>query len=166
MTEPSRTTESMYRDNRAIRDIMHQVRELAVPDRATLAVGLVGHLATMMNRGQMTKLVAQLQEEAQRVQEVPPTRQRDDDGVAGTESGADDEHDGAARNAAASGAGRGKDDHAAERRAAGRREPADPPRTKPHGDVLASQVQPHGEDSYEGGVGQAGRGEFRSRRLL
>jgi hypothetical protein len=77
MTQPSRTTESINRDNEAIRAIMHQVRELTVPDRATLALGLVGHLATLMNRSQMTKLLAQLQEEAERVQDVPPSRQQD-----------------------------------------------------------------------------------------
>ncbi|HEX6133611.1 MAG TPA: hypothetical protein VFZ24_06600 [Longimicrobiales bacterium] len=78
MTQPSRTTETINRDNAAIRDIMHQIRELTVPDRATLAVGLVGHLATMMNRAQMTKLMGELQEEAKRVQDVPPARQRED----------------------------------------------------------------------------------------
>lgn len=79
MTQPPRTTESISRDNAAIRDIMLQIRELTVPDRATLALGLVGHLATMMNRNQMAKLMAELQEEAERVQDVPPSRQRDDD---------------------------------------------------------------------------------------
>jgi hypothetical protein len=77
MTQPSRTTESINRDNGAIRDIMHQVRDLTVPDRATLAVGVVGHLATMMNRSQMEKLLDQLRDEAERVQDVPPSRQRD-----------------------------------------------------------------------------------------
>jgi hypothetical protein len=76
MTQPSRTTESSSRDNATIRDIMHQIRDrLTVPDRATLAVGLVGHLATLMNRGQMDKLLNQLNEEAVRVQDVPPMRQ-------------------------------------------------------------------------------------------
>jgi hypothetical protein len=75
MTQPSRTTETATRDNAAIRDIMHQIRDrLTVPDRATLAVGLVGHLATLMNRSQMEKLMAQLVEEAERVQDVPPKR--------------------------------------------------------------------------------------------
>jgi hypothetical protein len=75
MTQPSRTTESSSRDNATMRDIMHQIRDrLTVPDRATLAVGLVGHLATLMNRSQMTKLIAQLSEEATRVQDVPPKR--------------------------------------------------------------------------------------------
>src|SRR5690606_3311986 len=79
MTQPSRTTETINRDNAAIRDIMLQIRELTVPDRATLALGLIGHLATMMNRSQMAKLMDQLQEEAERVQDVPPSRQRDDE---------------------------------------------------------------------------------------
>ncbi|MBR9990306.1 MAG: hypothetical protein KFH98_11145 [Gemmatimonadetes bacterium] len=79
MTQPSRTTETINRDNDAIRDIMHRIRELTVPDRATLAVGLIGHLATLMNRAQMSKLMQQLQEEAERVQDVPPSRQRDVD---------------------------------------------------------------------------------------
>lgn len=77
MTQPSRTTESISRDNAGIRDIMHQIRDLTVPDRATLAVGLVGHLATLMNRSQMSKLLDELREQAERVQDVPPVRQRD-----------------------------------------------------------------------------------------
>jgi hypothetical protein len=82
MTQPSRTTESMNRDHETIRDLMQQIRSrLTVPDRATLAVGLVGHLATLMNGRQMSKLMQQLQEEAERVQDVPPSRrrQREDD---------------------------------------------------------------------------------------
>jgi hypothetical protein len=75
MTQPSRTTETQNPDYGAIRDIMHQVRDrLTVPDRATLAVGLIGHLATLMNRSQMDRLLAQLGEEALRVQDVPPLR--------------------------------------------------------------------------------------------
>ena len=77
MTQPSRTTESISRDYVGIRDIMHQIRELTVPDRATLAVGLLGHLATMMNKAQMDKLLAQLTEEVARVQDVPPSRRND-----------------------------------------------------------------------------------------
>jgi hypothetical protein len=77
MTQPSRTTESISRDHAAIRDIMHRIRELTVPDRATLAVGLIGHLASMMNRSQISKLLSELHEETQRVQDVPPTRQPD-----------------------------------------------------------------------------------------
>ena len=77
MTQPSRTTESANPDYDAIRDIMHQIRDrLTVPDRATLALGLVGHLATLTNRHQMEKLMAQLTEEAERVQDVPPLRQK------------------------------------------------------------------------------------------
>lgn len=79
MTQPSRTTESINRDNAGIRDIMHQIRDLTVPDRATLAVGLVGHLATMMNRSQMSRLLDELRDQAERVQDVPPLRQRDVD---------------------------------------------------------------------------------------
>ena len=76
MTQPSRTTETMNRDNAAIRDIMHQIKDrLTVPDRATLALGLIGHLATMMNRSQMQKLLGELTEEAVRVQDVPPARE-------------------------------------------------------------------------------------------
>lgn len=77
MTQPSRTTESISRDHDAIRDIMHQIKDLTVPDRATLAVGLLGHLATMMNKSQMEKLMAQLVEEVGRVQDVPPSRKGD-----------------------------------------------------------------------------------------
>lgn len=74
MTQPSRTTETINRDYAAIRDIMHKIQALTVPDRATVAVGLLGHLATLMNRSQMEKLMAQLVEEVSRVQDVPPSR--------------------------------------------------------------------------------------------
>ena len=78
MTQPPRTTESKTRDHAAIRDIMHQIRDrLTVPDRATLALGLVGHLATLMNRRQMEKMLAELNSEAARVQDVPPSRRAD-----------------------------------------------------------------------------------------
>ena len=75
MTQPSRTTESMNRDYAGLREIMHKIKELTVPDRATLAVGLLGHLATLMNKGQMEKLMSQLSEEVRKVQDVPPKRQ-------------------------------------------------------------------------------------------
>lgn len=131
MTQSSRTTESISRDNAAIREIMHQARELTVPDRATLAVGLVGHLATMMNRSQMTKLLDELREEAERVQDVPPSRQRDlDERTAAAEPAYDREADGDAR---------------AQRLSAADRE---------------------GAGNTHRGVGQAGRGEFRSGELL
>lgn len=75
MTQDSRTTESANRDNAAIRDIMHQIQDrLTVPDRATLTLGLVGHLATLMNGRQIEKLMGELQEQAERVQDVPPAR--------------------------------------------------------------------------------------------
>ena len=77
MTQQPRTTESINRDNATIRDIMNQIRDrLTVPDRATLALGLIGHLATLMNSRQITKLLQQLQEEATKVQDVPPARQK------------------------------------------------------------------------------------------
>ena len=79
MTQGSRTTESESRDNATIRDIMNQIKDrLTVPDRATLAVGLVGHLATMMNGRQAEKLIGQLIEEIERVQDVPPARRTAD----------------------------------------------------------------------------------------
>ncbi|MGH7476838.1 MAG: hypothetical protein ACRELD_11150 [Longimicrobiales bacterium] len=79
MTQGSRTTESANLNHGAIREIMHQIRDrLTMPERATLAVGLVGHLATMMNRHQMRKLLDQLIEEAERVQDVPPIREKRD----------------------------------------------------------------------------------------
>lgn len=81
MTQGSRTTESENHDYEAIRDIMNQIQDrLTVPDRATLAVGLVGHLATLMNRHQGAKLMDQLTEEMDRVQDVPPARQAADAG--------------------------------------------------------------------------------------
>jgi hypothetical protein len=80
MTQPPRTTETINRDNATIRDILTQRRErLSVPDRATLALGLIGHLGTLMNRRQMEKLMMELQDEAQRVQDIPPARQRGGD---------------------------------------------------------------------------------------
>lgn len=76
MTQPSRTTESGSHDYAAIRDIMHQITgRLTVPDRATLAVGVIGHLATLMNRSQMDKLLEELRIEAEKVQDVPPKAQ-------------------------------------------------------------------------------------------
>lgn len=78
MTQPARTTESINRDHAAIREVMHQIQKLTVPDRATLAVGLLGHLATLMNKSQMEKLMGQLSEEVRKVQDVPPKRQRED----------------------------------------------------------------------------------------
>lgn len=79
MTQGSRTTESENRDHAAIRDIMLQIKDkLTVPDRATLAVGLVGHLATLMNGRQAQKLARQLVEEIERVQDVPPARRTAD----------------------------------------------------------------------------------------
>ncbi|HSK19598.1 MAG TPA: hypothetical protein VK912_10665 [Longimicrobiales bacterium] len=205
MTQPSRTTETINRDNAAIRDIMHQIRELTVPDRATLALGLVGHLATMMNRSQMTKLMGQLQEEAERVQDVPPNRQREDERAASAEPGDDRPAvgpdnsrermaaewpgSGAARADSVS-AGRNtrpesstdakarseaarntqpKDSPRAgrqdDRMAAARISDESPPRSRPHGDVLGEQVPASGRGSPEG-VGQEGRGEFRSGKLL
>ena len=79
MTQGSRTTESRNHDYEAIRDIMNQIKDrLSMPDRATLAVGLVGHLATMMNGHQAQKLIAELAEEMERVQDVPPNRKLSD----------------------------------------------------------------------------------------
>lgn len=91
MTQGPRTTESLSRDNEAIREIMHQIQDrLTVPDRATLALGLVGHLATLMNHRQMEKLLGELTEQADRVQDVPPTRrrEREEDGRGTRERGA------------------------------------------------------------------------------
>jgi hypothetical protein len=82
MTQPSRTRESIHRDDESIhrddesiRDLMDGIRELPVPDRATLARGLVGHLATTMNRSEMTTLLDELREQAARAQDVSPSRQ-------------------------------------------------------------------------------------------
>ena len=80
MTSDSRTTETENIDYDTMRDLMNQIRDrLTVPDRARLTIGVVGHLATLMNRHQIEKLMAQLSEEAERVQDVPPTRQREFD---------------------------------------------------------------------------------------
>lgn len=172
MTQPSRTTETINRDNAAIRDIMHRIRELTVPDRATLALGLIGHLATMMNRSQMAKLMAQLQEEAERVQDVPPNRQRSDERAA--ERGAEDVDEGGAEGsggeAAHAGARASTSSHSGGepsdvRANAGRMERGSAAETKPHGDELGSHIVENAAGSRER-VGQAGRGEFRSRRLL
>ena len=130
MTQPSRTTETINRDHAAIRDIMHTIRELTVPDRATLAVGLLGHLATQMNRSQMAKLMGELQEEVVRVQDVPPARQRD-----------------------------------AESSDAAPKERAVRPRESAGRADAREGVGMRASGSHEG-VGQAGRGEFRSRELL
>jgi hypothetical protein len=137
MTQPPRTTESISRDNAAIRDIMLQIRELTVPDRATLALGLVGHLATMMNRNQMAKLMAELQEEAERVQDVPPIRQRDDD-----------------RAQSAS--------HAEQTRAAAGSSSRGPESM----DGRAADARAGDGGREHRGVGQGGRGEFTARKLI
>jgi hypothetical protein len=156
MTQPPRTTESISRDNAAIRDIMHQIRELTVPDRATLALGLIGHLATMMNRGQMTKLMAELQEEAEKVQDVPPARQRDNDRARAAEdaAGGSTAGGGAAGGRSAGGAAarggesvQGRDDRGA-------------------GAVQASGARSEPANGESRGIGQAGRGEFRTGRLV
>jgi hypothetical protein len=84
MTQEARTTESESRDNAAIRELMHGIKELTVPDRATLALGLIGHLATLMNSRQMEKLLMQLTEEASKVQDVPPSRQGGSSGARAT----------------------------------------------------------------------------------
>ena len=77
MTQPPRTTESATRDNAAIREILTEIRErLTVPDRATLALGLIAHLATLMNSRQMEKLLKELHDEAAAVQDIPPTRRQ------------------------------------------------------------------------------------------
>jgi hypothetical protein len=185
MTQESRTTESINRDNAAIRDIMLRIREMTVPDRATLALGLVGHLATMMNRSQMAKLMDQLQEEARRVQDVPPSRQKDADArheqsAAGsaptTQSAPTGENRGVVGGAGRDAGREGReDDGAGALRGAGREGgsrqrptergvwPLDPERTPPTGDAMRTE----GRDAEaRGGVGQAGRGEFRSRGLV
>ncbi|HWV56756.1 MAG TPA: hypothetical protein VNZ57_04730 [Longimicrobiales bacterium] len=78
MTQESRTTETMNPNYGAMRDIMVQIRDrLTVPERATLAVGLVGHLATLMNGKQMERLLDQLREESERVRDVPASRRRE-----------------------------------------------------------------------------------------
>lgn len=75
MTQPARTTETANRDHATIRDLMNQIQDrLTVPDRATLALGLIGHLATLMNGRQIAKLMDELVEQAERVQDVPPRR--------------------------------------------------------------------------------------------
>jgi hypothetical protein len=142
MTEPSRTTEPIDRGEEAIRGLMAEIRELPVPDRASLALGLVGDLAAMMDRDQMAGLLDDLWEEAGRMQDVPPSRQRDTpsagagdhgrsrDGVAGSDRAQTD-----AGEPLAAGARGRQDDRAEDRRGAA-------------------------------GVGQEGRGEFRSGRLL
>ncbi|CAN5639189.1 hypothetical protein BH23GEM9_BH23GEM9_06470 [soil metagenome] len=145
MTQPSRTTESISRDNAAIRDIMHSIRELTVPDRATLAVGLIGHLATMMNRSQLAKLLGELNEEAERVQDVPPSRRQDMEArTAATQEMLDRDADGREM-ADREPPGAGEDDRLSERRQA-------------RGGA--------GREAAHPGVGQAGRGEFRSGELL
>jgi len=197
MTQPSRTTETINRDNAAIRDIMLQIRELTVPDRATLALGLIGHLATMMNRSQMAKLMDQLQEEAERVQDVPPSRQRDDErgdareGISSEKSHAEAGNAGGPDRAAAgeraerkaestgsagsgstgsrsaeSGAAGRAGGRTDERVTFGRPEPGHEAGTKRHGDVLESHIVGNAATGSGDSVGQAGRGEFRSGRLL
>ena len=80
MTSEPRTTETENIAYATIRDLMHQIQDrLDVPNRARLAVGLIGHLATLMNSRQMEKLMSELNEQARNVQDVPPTRRREFD---------------------------------------------------------------------------------------
>lgn len=73
MTQPAWMMEPVGPDHEAIREIMRRARrELSVPDRARLAIGLVGHLATRMGPQQMARLLDQMREEVRRVQDVPP----------------------------------------------------------------------------------------------
>jgi hypothetical protein len=142
MTERSRTTEPVDRDNETIRGLMADIRELPVPDRASLALGLVGELAAMMDRDQMEGLLDELWEEAGRVQDVPPSRQRD------TASAGAGDH------------GRSRDGVAASDRA-----------LTDAGEPLAAGARGREDDRADdrrgaAGVGQEGRGEFRSGRLL
>jgi ATP-dependent RNA helicase DeaD len=154
---------------------------MTVPDRATLALGLVGHLATMMNRSQMAKLMGQLQEEARRVQDVPPSRQKDADarhdqsaagstptsgesrgvggGGAGREAGREGREDGGAGGLRGAGREGGSGQRTTERGVW----PLDSERTPPTGDAMRAEGR--GAEA-PGGVGQAGRGEFRSRGLV
>jgi hypothetical protein len=141
MTERSRT-EPVDRDNETIRGLMADIRELPVPDRASLALGLVGDLAAMMDRDQMAGLLDDLWQEAGRVQDVPPSRQRD------TSSAGAGDH------------GRSRDGVAASERV----------RTAA-GEAPAAAARGRQDDRAEdrrgdAGVGQEGRGEFRSGRLL
>jgi hypothetical protein len=145
MTQPSRTTETLNRDNEAIREIMHQIRNrLTVPDRATLALGLIGHLATLMNGRQMTKLLAELTEEAERVQDVPPTRRRDREEQVGSgdSAGADVQ--------ASSSATRADKPKSGEAAAQGH--------ARADGQVRPAAVPQAGHEDQAGEVGQAGRG--------
>lgn len=78
MTSDPRTTETETIAYATIRDLMHQIQDrLDVPNRARLAVGIVGHLATLMNSRQIEKFMSELNEEAQKVQDVPPSRRRE-----------------------------------------------------------------------------------------
>src|SRR5690606_2954787 len=126
---------------------------LTVPDRATLALGLVGHLATMMNRHQMEKLMDELAEEAQRVQDVPPSRQRED---VARETREAQETSGEAIAAS------GRDDSRSDARNASARN------ADPHSGAATESRAANGRNDQAAheGVGQAGRGEFRSGRLV
>jgi hypothetical protein len=142
MMEPSRTTEPIHRAEEAIRGLMAEIRDLPVPDRASLALGLVGDLAAMMDRDQMAGLLDELWEEAGRVQDAPPSRQRE---------------------TASAGAG----DHGTSRDVVSG---SDRTRTDA-GEPLTGGATGRQDDRAEdrrgaAGVGQEGRGEFRAGRLL
>lgn len=77
MTEEFDRGDPARPDHEAIRAVMHRIRsELSVADRARLAVGLVGHLATRMSRRQMALLLDHLREEVRRVHDAPPREPR------------------------------------------------------------------------------------------
>jgi hypothetical protein len=57
---------------------MRRARDLDVADRTTLAVGLVEHLAGVLDRDRMSRLMRELEREAARVRDVPADHARDE----------------------------------------------------------------------------------------
>jgi hypothetical protein len=126
----------------AIRSLRREIREMPVEDRATLARQLVCDLAVTMDRELVAGLLDELWQEAERVQDVPPSRLRDTPAT-----GADE------RNRTRDGV------------AVSARDVSDP---IGHRDAGRKVREDDRADDLRGGsgVGHDGRGEFRSGRLL
>jgi hypothetical protein len=141
MSGRSRSTGAGQAGDDAIRSLRREIREMPVEDRATLARQLVCDLAVTMDRELLAGLLDELWQEADRVQDVPPSRLRDTPAAGANENWT---RDGVAVSA---------------------RDGSDPTGQRDAGRQVRDDDR--ADDLRSGsGVGHDGRGEFRSGRLL